>query len=310
MTTEVSVDITSRQGAWHQSGLDQLLDDCPRKWALSYQLGLPTPATPATLGGRAFHAAVESWLDAHQAGTDLPDIVQMGRLAKEYVEAAYAELRPHHRAATPLNDLLLEVTACIANWWTAPVKELDGVTLQARLASLEVLAVEGHYRAPLPGAEDCLPIGGTFDLLAFDPSVGRVLLIDHKTVKDNSSAVKRWKDGGKGVDQATMYAVLCALNPDIADVSWGDWPVTEFHVVRKRASNHKSFVGALAVTQQPTDADVSTLVRRVHEAEAALAAGVFPRNPASNLCRANWCPHFEGCQGTGELAQPWHTLAA
>jgi hypothetical protein len=309
--SEVSVDISSRQGAWHQSGLSSLLDDCARKWALSYELGLPSPATPATLSGRAYHAALESWLTARMAGGTEPELVDMARLAQAYVAEVFDEMLPHHRVGTSPDALTEEVNACLANWAVAPVAELGGLTLRQRLEHLELLAIEGHHRAALPGTEGCLPVGGTFDLLARDPDTGAVVLVDHKTVKDSSASVRRWRDpeSTKGIEQAAMYAALCALDPDNDAVQWGAWPAMEFHIARKRASSHKSFRGALVVRRQPTDADIEDLAARVRTAQAQLEAGLFLPNPASNLCRANWCSHFERCQGTGELSGPWATVA-
>jgi hypothetical protein len=48
--------------------------------------------------------------------------------------------------------------------------------------------------------------------------------------------------------------------------------------------------------------DVSWMHDALVRADRIVETGAFRKNPGWNLCSAKWCPFYEGCEVTGELA--------
>ena len=273
MPAEQSEAVSSRQGAWHQSTLSTI-HDCPRRWFLTYQCGLPDPSGDAARIGTAVHAAVELHETGRQQGLEVT--------LDEMVDHACATIEEEHHEA---------VRHGCRHWWKTPMKD-GGVSHREWLARLQVVAIEPYFNVPL--VEGALPIGGWIDGVYYDPDAERYLLVDLKT----ASSMGRWKEGGEGKrHQATMYAVALQVS-DILPERIDYLPEMTYTVVKPG----KGGECARRVSVQPDLEDVRVLGQRIRDAEAMVLADEFPRNPSWNLCSERWCPHYNGCMVTGEYA--------
>jgi hypothetical protein len=266
--------VSARQGAWHQSTLQQI-QDCPRRWFLTYQCGLPDPSGEAARIGTAVHTGVEFHEKRRQQGIETS--------LEEMVDHACATIEEEHHAA---------VRHGLRHWYKTPMKGGGGVSHREWLAQYEVVAIEPYFNLEL--VEGALPIGGWIDGVYRDPSTGRYLLVDLKT----AGSMSRWKDGGEGKrHQATMYAIalqLSAILPEPIDYL----PSMTYTVVKPGTGGEC----AKRVSVQPDLEDVRVLGQKIRDAEATVSADLFPRNPSWNLCSEKWCPHYNGCMVTGEYA--------
>jgi hypothetical protein len=273
MPADQDTAVSSRQGAWHQSTLGTI-HDCPRRWFLTYELGLPDPSGEAALIGTAVHKGVEAHEKARQGGRTLT-LDETVAVAQEGQPAEFLDRIRHG----------------IRHWWQTPMKD-KGPSHREWLSQFEVVAIEPYFNLPL--VDDALPIGGWIDGVYRDPATGLYRLVDLKT----SSSMARWKEGGEGKrHQATMYAVALQLG-DILPTGIDYLPEMTYTVVKPGTGGEC----AKRVHVQPDLEDVRVLGDRIRNAEAIVQADRFPRNPSWNLCSEKWCPHFEGCMVTGELA--------
>ena len=103
MTANPDDAISSRSGAWHQSTLSTI-HDCPRRWFLTYQCGLPDPSGEAARVGTGVHAAVELHEKARMANTTLPSMEDM-------TDVAVAMLGDEEY------ELLDKAEAAVRHWW-------------------------------------------------------------------------------------------------------------------------------------------------------------------------------------------------
>jgi len=273
MTAKPDEAVSSRAGAWHQSTLNTI-HDCPRRWFLTYDLGLPDPSGDAARVGTGIHAAVEAHEKARMAGDVLPSIDDM-------VDVACAELEEG------LHDGAYHG---VRHWWKTKMKD-KGLSHRDFVMQMEPIAIEPYFRIPL--VDGALPIGGWMDAVYRDEG-GVYRLVDLKT----SGSMSRWKDDGEGKrPQATMYAVALQLS-DILPERIEYLPEMTYTVVKPGTGGEC----AKRVIVQPDLVDVGVLGQRIRDAEAIVKADVFPRNPSSMLCSQQWCPHYEKCMVTGEYA--------
>jgi hypothetical protein len=266
--------VSARAGAWHQSTLSTI-HDCPRRWFLTYGLGLPDPSGTAARIGTAIHSGVELHEKQRQQGNAVS--------LDEVVAHAQSEIEEEHHDA---------VRHGLRHWWKTPMKKDKAMSHRDWLAQYEVVAIEPYFNLPL--VDDALPIGGWIDGIYRDPDTGLYLLVDLKT----SSSMSRWKDTGEGKRyQATMYAVALQLG-DLLPEPIDYLPSMTYTVVKPGTGGEC----AKRVTVQPDLDDVRVLGQRIREAESLVEANEFPRNPSWNLCSATWCPHYQGCMVEGVLA--------
>jgi hypothetical protein len=276
MTAPQDEAVSSRQGAWHQSTLSTI-HDCPRRWFLTYQCGLPDPSGEAARVGTGIHAAVELHEKARMEGKVLPSMDDM-------VDAAIATLGEEEYE---LHD---KAEAGIKHWWKTKMKD-KGVSHRDWVGTMEPVAIEPYFRVDL--VEGALPVAGWIDAVYKD-EVGIYRLVDLKT----AGSMSRWKDDGEGKrHQATMYAVALQLSnilPEPIDYL----PEMTYTVVKPGTGGEC----AKRVSVQPDLADVAVLGQKIRDAEAMVVADAFPRNPSWVLCSQQWCPHYERCMITGEYA--------
>lgn len=258
----------NRSTAWHQSTLD-LIGNCSWRYFLTYVIGLPDPSGTAAQIGTAVHAAIE----LHERGR-----VEGRDVSLSDMQASVAD-------ALSVDDAAVAVIA-VANWYKAKMKD-KGPSQRDWIMEMTPVSVEEYFTFPL--VDNTMPIGGTIDGVYLDKD-NRYHVVDLKTAKDMS----RWKDSGEGKRlQATMYSVAIQLKYDLDYLP----PVT-YAVVR----TNKSGEVAKRVHVQPDLDDVRTLGDKIREAQRVVNTEDYVPNPAWNLCRAQWCPHYEGCRVTGKLS--------
>ena len=275
MTAKPEDAITSRAGAWHQSTLSTI-HDCPRRWFLTYDLGLPDPSGEAARVGTSIHAAVELHEKNRMVGKTT-DIDAM-------VDAAIAELGEDEY------ELHEKAEAGIKHWYKTKMKD-KGVSHREWVGTMEPIAIEPYFRVEL--VSGALPIGGWIDAVYKDDA-GIYRLVDLKT----AGSMSRWKDDGEGKrHQATMYAIALQLS-DILPETIDYLPEMTYTVVKPGTGGEC----AKRVSVQPDLVDVAVLGQKIRDAEALVIADTFPRNPSSMLCSQQWCPHYEKCMVTGEYA--------
>lgn len=275
MTVPQSEAVSSRAGAWHQSTLSTI-HDCPRRWFLTYELGLPDPSGEAARVGTAIHAAVELHEKNRMVGTETS--------IDDMVDAGIANLSEDN---DELND---KVKHGVKNWWKTKMKDKD-MSHRDFVMQFEPVAIEPYFRVPL--VEGCLPIGGWIDAVYKDEA-GLYKLVDLKT----SASLSRWKKDGEGKrHQATMYAIALQLSDILPDKI--DYLPEMVYTIVKPGTGGEC---AKRVSVQPDLVDVAVLGQKIRDAEAIIDADEFPRNPSWVLCSETWCPHYTKCMVTGEYA--------
>lgn len=257
----------NRSTAWHQSTVE-LMGNCSWRYYLTYVLGLPDPSGLAAQTGTQVHAAVEQYEQGRIDGTP----VTMDQMLATACEGLNAEQQEAAKAA-------------VGNWWKAKPKD-KGPSHRDWLAPMRPVAIEEYFTFPL--VEGAMPIGGTIDGIYLDSDRYRV--VDLKT----ASSMGRWKDSGEGKRlQATMYSVAVQLRYDLDYL-----PEVTYTVVRTSKTGEVS----KRVHVQPDMEDVRVLGDKIRAAQHAVDNNLFVKNPAWNLCRPQWCPHYDGCMVTGKLS--------
>jgi len=274
--------VESRSKAWHQSTLERLLDGCSWQYFLQYVLGLEAEQKPSAAVGIAFHAALE----AHEKARMTGDVFSVD----DMLELASSEVASMLPGQPDLGDL---ARAAVKNWALAPMKD-GGPSHREWLARFEPVAIEPYFNVPL--VDGARPIAGWIDGVYRDTERNRLFLIDHKTAKQLS----RWgHDGAEHRHQATLYSAALALSPDYET---DELVEMVYLVARTSIGKSKSFEPARRVIVQPDMLDVAELGERIRKAEQVVDAEAFTRKPDWVLCSAEWCPFFQGCLVTGELA--------
>lgn len=279
MPVEQENAVTARQGAWHQSTLSTI-HDCARRWFLTYQCGLPDPSGAAATSGTAAHAAVEHHEKERMKdkAVSLEEMLQVGQDALP---------------ADATDSMRVSVRTSIIHWWDAPCTE-DGELLSHRdyLLTLNPVAIEPYFKMPL--VDGALPVAGWVDGVYWDPAHKLYRLVDLKTSNDLS----RWKaDDPAKRYQATMYSVALQLSDILPEPIDYFAPMT-YTIVKSL----KGGTVSKRITLQPDLNDVKILGERIRSAEHIVKQDVFPQNTSWYLCSSTWCPHYQRCVVTGELA--------
>ena len=282
---ETTVDRTdpvlSRAEAWHQSTLETLLDGCSWQYFLTYIAQAEAAPKASSTAGIAYHLAIEMHEKARLAGD--PE----GLPLKEMLTIAETEVR----GTLDEKDVVDAAKAAVRNWYSKPMKDGEPAHREWLMQHTPV-AIEPYFRTPL--VEGAKPIAGWIDGVYRNTDTGRLMLIDHKTAK----SLSRWGyDGNEHRHQATLYSVALALTEELDYM-----PEMVYLVSRTSAGRGSSFEPARRVQVQPDLLDVAELGDRVRKAEDIVARQEFVRRPEWVLCDERWCPFYERCMGTGELA--------
>jgi hypothetical protein len=273
--------VLSRASAWHQSTLETLLDGCSWQYFLTYVAQAEAAPKASSTAGIAYHLAIEMHERARQDGAE------EGLPLKEMLAIAEKEVRD----TMDEKDVVDAAKAALRNWYAKPMKDGE-LPHREWLMQHEPVAIEPYFRTPL--VEGAKPIAGWIDGVYRNTDSKKLMLIDHKTAK----SLSRWGyDGNEHRHQATLYSVALALTEDLDYM-----PDMTYLISRTSAGRGASFEPARRVTVQPDLLDVAELGDRVRKAEQMVADQEFVRRPEWVLCDERWCPFYERCMGTGELA--------
>jgi len=273
--------VLSRASAWHQSTLETLLDGCSWQYFLTYVAQAEAAPKASSTAGIAYHLAIEMHERARQDGAE------EGLPLKEMLAIAEKEVRD----TMDEKDVVDAAKAALRNWYAKPMKDGE-LPHREWLMQHEPVAIEPYFRTPL--VEGAKPIAGWIDGVYRNTDSKKLMLIDHKTAK----SLSRWGyDGNELRHQATLYSVALALTEDLDYM-----PDMTYLISRTSAGRGASFEPARRVTVQPDLLDVAELGDRVRKAEQMVADQEFVRRPEWVLCDERWCPFYERCMGTGELA--------
>jgi hypothetical protein len=188
-------------------------------------------------------------------------------------------------------DVVDAAKAAVRNWYAKPMKDGEPAHRDWLMGHTPV-AVEPYFRTPL--VENAKPIAGWIDGVYRNSDTDKLMLIDHKTAK----SLSRWGyDGNEHRHQATLYSVALALTEELEYM-----PEMVYLVARPSAGRGSSFEPARRVIVRPDLLDVAELGDRVRKAEQMVADQEFVRRPEWVLCDQRWCPFYDRCMGTGELA--------
>jgi hypothetical protein len=273
VTAPVSEAVSSRRNRWHQSTLSTLLDGCSWQYFLTYVLEIEGGVKPHAAVGTAFHSAVELHEKGRMEGRDVT--------LKEMIEHAEEALA----AVIEDEEMFAKLRAAVRNWWE---------NHRDYLLKFTPIAIEPEFTIPL--VDGARPIGGYIDGVYRDDETGRYFIVDQKTAKDFS----RWKDAEGHRFQAAMYAAALVLSPDFPEIT--ELPEMRYLVVRTSRSSRANFEPARILDIQPDLEDVRVLGERIRIAEKMVKSEAFVRKPEWILCSEQWCPYYEGCMVTQELA--------
>jgi hypothetical protein len=256
------------------------IHDCPRRWFLTYQCGLPDPSGTAAIVGTAAHAGVEF----HEKQRMMQKAVDLD----EMTEVAHQAL-----PSDATEEMQESVRHALRHWWRTPMKKAeDARSHRDWLLTMDPIAIEPYFKVTL--VDGALPIAGWVDGIYWDPEVKLYRLVDLKT----AGSMSRWKDSGDGKrHQATLYAIALQLS-DVLPESIDYLPCMTYTIVKPGIGGECS----KRVNVQPDLADVAVLGQKIRDAEVMVQEDRFPRNPSWNLCSQTWCPHYTRCMVTGELA--------
>lgn len=280
MTIDRTDPVLSRRDAWHQSTLETLLDGCSWQYFLTYVLNIPGKTKPASVTGVAYHAAIEAYERGRINGTEMT-LDELQDIAATIV-------------SENINDPIAkqEAVEALRHWYQTPTKDGD-LPHRLWLAQYEPVAIEPYFNLAL--VDGAKPIAGWIDGV-YRGKDGKLCLIDHKT----ANTFSRWgRDGNEHRAQATMYAVALTLSDDY---DTDELVPMHYLVSRKSRGRGSSFEGARRVTVQPILEDVRVLGDRIRTAEKITAEETYTRRPDWVLCSEQWCPHYEHCIVTKELA--------
>jgi len=280
-----------------KSSLSTLLDGCSWQWYLGKVAGLPDPGGPATWRGTSVHAAIEH-AERHRivTGGHAPETeavaVGLDALGRE-VEAGAPTDEVWARHGTNLETLAQQVTDAVANWYHAPLKgEDDDMSLAGLVSRWSPLAVEAGFNIPLATSPRTLK--GFIDTVYWDPDEAEYVVVDLKT----ANRLDRWKSA-EGHEREGIVYIHAAR--EAASLPPSGVVRMEWHVMRLELGKTARFEGARRVVFRPEPYHLGWALDDIRRADRILAEGLFAPDPSWNLCSPKWCPHFQGCQVTGEL---------
>lgn len=279
MAAPQSESVNARKNRWHQSTLSSLLDGCSWQYFLTYIQGLDQGLKPFAAVGTAFHHAVEH----HELRRMKSQETTLQEMKNVGTEELLSAIKGTDDAT--VETLQGNLVAALTNWY-----EVHRDTV----LQWEPVAIEPEFTLPL--VDGARPIGGYIDAIYRDPADGRLFIVDHKTAKN----FDRWRSGDGHRTQAAMYAVALVLSPDFPDIT--ELPEMVYMVTRTSRSTRKDFERARIVRVQPDIEDVALLGARIRQAENLVATGAYKKKTDWPLCSATWCPFYQGCEVTGELA--------
>ena len=289
--------------AWSKSSLGTLVDGCSWQYALEKVYGIPSHGSPQTAMGTAYHAAIEWYLRRLllQQRDGIEDYFPFEDALAEGMRVLFEEVEDLPEEQWALHDLDLpalsgQLEAALTNWWETPIPEGqpgEGESLRERFERWRIVAIEPYFRTNV--ADGVTSTHGYIDVLAWDPDCGVWVVVDHKT----ASSYGRWPhDGGGHELEGSVYVV----GAELADALPVFGPVRmEWHVVRKKLSQHARFEGVRCVEMYVTDIHRLWMEDTLKIADRIVTNDAFETNPGWNLCSPKWCPYFRGCQVDGDL---------
>lgn len=312
----------SRATRWHQSGLEQILG-CPRQWFLEHVVQVETPVKLSTVAGTSYHAAVEFHELSRMQGVDVSR-EEMHEVAENTLAGELADADPTALAAvsvkptkarakaanlpevlTGTDALVYQTHSCVDSFW---LPGENGLSVREQLLPLVPLGVEVYGTAAM--VDEARDLGGTVDGVYWDPNARKVVVIDHKT----AGRLSDWKRPGKGVEQATHYALLAYADETLAALSdhlptRTYLPEVRFMIAARIEPARATTSRSLTISIQPAEQELMNIGARVRRAEQLLEEAVFPANPAYTWCFT--CPFRDRCiAGTRELMAPARLLVA
>lgn len=234
--------------------------DCSENWRRKYLAKESTISTPALAFGSAFHGAIEAQLLTGQKAVDAWPGAWANALERGPVDFGIDTPETHFNEGIRL----------LSNGGVAAA--IDG--LAARTDETGVM-VERKVTLSVPGVP--VPIIGYIDFIAQDG-----VPCDLKT------SSKSWTDG-KAADSLQGLFYLAALNQ--AGMNFHGWRFR--HVVFVKTKEPKVQV----LENRHTLAELFFLFRVVGEVWRGIEREVFPLNPGSWKCSANFCDFWGNCRG-------------
>ena len=280
--------------AWSKSGLGDLLDGCAWQWTLKKVFGLDDPGSPATVRGTAMHAAIEhherARLRDHRdhEPDPYPSLTELHDVAVATLHKAAPSVPDElwERHETSPGEVEGQLWDLLTNW-------RDGIL--PHLLTMRPVAVEPYFRADLGGGGR--PGHGYIDEVLWDPGAHQWVVVDHKSAGN----FRRWDSYLGHEVEGAMYVAGAALARHLPV----DGPSVrmEWHVARLlRQSSRTGDLSRIISWEVDPSLAQEVAAEAVRDAEQMVVEGWLPKNTAWNLCSAKWCPFFDGCEVTGELA--------
>lgn len=237
--------------------------DCPAAWRRKYIAKEPTSSTPALVFGSAFHSAIEEYLTAPAAtGPVVHWAGAWGKALERDQAVDWGTDTPEQHFNEGIR-LLSHKTIIEAAEKLTVRRDDQGPMIERR--------IELH----VPGVP--IPVIGYIDLVAADGAP-----CDLKT------SGKSWSDGQAASSLQGLF-YLAALNQ--ADQHWHDWRFRHIVFVKTKDPKVQVFESVHAPKA------IFFLFKLIADVWQAIEQGVFPVNPTSWKCSAQYCDFWAQCRG-------------
>lgn len=275
---------------WSKSSLKSVLEGCSWQWALTHVYGLKDEGSPATVMGRAFHAALEHYEKSMRTATMDELIKHSLGVFGEDARALPVERWQLHDI-TP-DEVVEQLCESIRIWWEVPCRteDGDGPTLKELTDSRKLIAVEPYFKVPIKNSDSHLH--GYMDAIHQDEQ--GIVVTDYKT----ASSFRRWQFNQPDSIEAAVY--LHGVSEYKSDL-----PVRfEWQVVSAKEGKSRLIKGPEAGRKQ-----AKIVTDAVKKADVIYELDAYRQRPDWNLCSQRWCPFYQGCLVTGELSPSYLTIS-
>jgi len=289
----MTVDIKNfRPTGWSKSSVSKVLEGCSWQYLLVKSGTVADQSSPQALLGITYHACIERRERARISrrrgvAVDIPTEGELydwgvGQLTAGWPDLSEAEQDKYSGGG--LDGLIRGLAAALLHWHNVFAPIVDGWAPATR---------EPLVTAHTPGG---IQTRGYIDGVYWDPDAAEWVIVDDKS----TASWGRWPEGGEGHElEGAMYTTMAARSQvlpfDVARMEW--------HLVRTSVGTRSNFIRTRRIQRSFTEPKWAEFAdSEVAHAQHLVDTRAHQTNTSWNLCSRKWCPAYDPCQGTGELA--------